>query len=49
MCRGRTYVFPRLAPLTAIPIVGLLAIQLVANLAMALRGCVLGIVCEPFT
>jgi hypothetical protein len=42
------YLLPPLAGLLAIPFVGALVVALVVNLAMALRACVLGIVCEPY-
>ncbi len=45
---AESYAIPPLAGLLAIPYVGVLAVAFVMNLAMALRGCVLGIVCEPY-
>jgi hypothetical protein len=44
---AEAYLLPPLAGLLTIPVVGVLVVALAANLAMALRGCVLGIVCEP--
>jgi hypothetical protein len=45
---AEAYLIPPLAGLLAIPYVGVLAVALVLNFAMALRACVLGIVCEPY-
>ncbi len=45
---AEAYSLPLLAGVVTIPFVGVLAIALVANFAMALRGCVLGMVCEPY-
>ncbi len=45
---AESYVIPPLAGVLAIPYVGVLAVALLLNFAMALRGCVLGIVCEPY-
>lgn len=44
---SEAYMIAPLTHLLAIPYLGVLAVALVANFAMALRGCVLGIVCEP--
>jgi hypothetical protein len=44
---AESYMIAPLAGLLAIPYVGVVAIALVLNLSMALRACVLGVVCEP--
>jgi hypothetical protein len=46
---AEAYAIPQLAGLLTIPYVGVLAIAFVANLAMALRACVLGMVCQPYS
>jgi len=45
---AEAYMIPPLAGVLAIPYVGVLAVALLLNFAMALRACVLGIVCEPY-
>jgi hypothetical protein len=45
---AEAYAIPPLASLLAIPYAGVLAIALLLSFAMALRACVLGIVCEPY-
>jgi hypothetical protein len=45
---AEAYVLPPLAGVLAIPYVGALAVGFLLKLAMALRACVLGIVCEPY-
>jgi hypothetical protein len=46
---AEVYAIPQLAGLLTIPYVGVLAIAFAANLAMALRACVLGMVCHPYS
>jgi len=46
---AEAYAIPQLAGLLTIPYAGVLAIAFVANLAMALRACVLGMVCQPYS
>lgn len=45
---AETYAFPQLARVLTIPYLGVFLIALAMNLAMALRACVLGMVCEPY-
>lgn len=45
---AEAYLIPSLAGILAIPYLGVLAIALLSSFAMALRACVLGIVCEPY-
>jgi hypothetical protein len=45
---GEAYLMPALDGLDAVPVAGAIAIQLVAMILMAVRACVLGVVCEPY-
>jgi hypothetical protein len=45
---AESYILPQLGALLSIPIAGALALQMIALVAMALRGRVLGLVCEPY-
>ena len=45
---AEAYILPSLATAIDIPVVGTMSVQLVAMMLMALRGCVLGAVCEPY-
>jgi hypothetical protein len=46
---AEAYMIPPLAGVLAIPYLGVLTVALLLNLVMALRACVLGIVCEPYS
>ncbi|MEO8549904.1 MAG: B-box zinc finger protein [Kofleriaceae bacterium] len=45
---AEAYMILPLAGVLAIPYIGVLAVALLMNFAMVVRGCVLGIVCEPY-
>jgi len=45
---AEAYILPAMALAIDIPVVGVVSVQLVAMMLMALRGCVLGAVCEPY-
>jgi hypothetical protein len=45
---AESYVLPELTGLRSIPYAGVLVLQMIAIIALAMRACVLGLVCEPY-